>query len=82
MSYTGFKRVLGETSLERKTRLMFGASLLVLITSSFWWYGKRTEELVYKNTQNTGRALVVPILMQLHWERLEGSEKKNGGHVC
>ncbi len=55
---------------------MFGASLLVLITSSFWWYGKRTEELVYKNTQNTGRALVVPILMQLHWERLEGSEKK------
>ncbi len=78
MSYTGFKRVLGETSLERKTRLLFGGSLLVLITSSFWWYGQRTEELVFKNTQNTGRALVVPILMQLHWESWEGSQHKKG----
>ncbi len=75
MSYTGFKRVLGETSLERKTRIMFGASLLVLITSSFWWYGRRTEELVYKNTQNTGSALVPLILMQLHSvESWQGSD--------
>jgi len=79
MSYTGFKRVLGETSLERKTRFLFGASLLVLITSSFWWYGRRTEDLVYKNTQNTGRALVVPILMQLHWESWEGSQHQKSG---
>jgi two-component system sensor histidine kinase BarA len=53
---------------------MFGASLLVLITSSFWWYGRRTEDLVYKNTQNTGRALVVPILMKLHWKGLDPSK--------
>lgn len=79
MSYTGFKRVLGETSLERKTRFLFGASLLVLITSSFWWYGRRTEDLVYKNTQNTASALVKPILMQLHWESWEGSQHQKSG---
>ena len=48
MSYRSFKRVLGETSLERKCRFLFGACLLLLITASFWWYGKRTEQLVYR----------------------------------
>ncbi len=43
--------------LGTQNAFLFGASLLVLITSSFWWYGRRTEDLVYKNTQNTGRAL-------------------------
>ena len=56
MSYNSFKRVLGETSLERKCRFLFGACLLVLITGSFWWYGSRTEELVYAKSRATGRA--------------------------
>lgn len=38
MSYRSFKRVLGETSLERKCRFLFGACLLLLITSSFWLF--------------------------------------------
>ncbi len=37
MSYRSLKRVLGETSLERKCRFLFGACLLMLITGSFWW---------------------------------------------
>ncbi len=41
MSYRSIKTVLGETSLERKCRFLFGASLLVLITASFWWYGRK-----------------------------------------
>ncbi len=69
MSYNSLKRVLGETSLERKCRFLFGACLLVLITSSFWWYGRRTEELVYQNTRNTGKALVNPIMVQLHYAK-------------
>ena len=48
MSYRSLKRVLGETSLERKCRFLFGGCLLVLITGSFWWYGRSTEELVYE----------------------------------
>ena len=58
MSYRSIKTVLGETSLERKCRFLFGASLLVLITASFWWYGTQTGKLVYEQNRNTGRLLV------------------------
>ena len=43
MSYRAFKRLLGETSLERKCRFLFGAFILLLITSSFWLYARQTE---------------------------------------
>ena len=56
MSYRTFKRVLGETSLERKCRWWFGISLAVLLTLSFTWYGRRTDEIVYDTA--AGRTLV------------------------
>jgi two-component system sensor histidine kinase BarA len=71
MSYRSFKRVLGETSLERKCRFLFGACLLLLITSSFWLYGWRTENLVYEKSSNTGRLLVDSIVRDYHWKKLE-----------
>ena len=43
MSYRTFKRVLGETSLERKCRWWFGLSLVVLLTLSFTWYGRQMD---------------------------------------
>ena len=46
MSYRSIKRVLGETSLERKCRFLFGACLLLLITASFWSCSYLTEKLV------------------------------------
>ena len=46
MSYRTFKRVLGETNLERKCRWWFGVSLAVLLTLSFTWYGRRTDQIV------------------------------------
>ena len=39
MSYRAFKRLLGETSLERKCRFLFGAFILLLIAGSFWLGG-------------------------------------------
>ena len=54
VSYRTFKRALGETNLERKCRLLFGACLLVLITGSFWWYGSQTDKLVYERNRFTG----------------------------
>ncbi len=74
MSYRSFKRVLGETSLERKCRFLFGACLLLLITGSFWWYGKQTEELVYKQNPDKGRLIVDTVLTRTHWEKLETNE--------
>ncbi|MGC3972039.1 MAG: ATP-binding protein [Pirellulales bacterium] len=68
MSYRSFKRVIGETSLERKCRFLFGACLLVLIAASFYLYGRLTESLVYQQNPVRGRLLVDTALIQEHWE--------------
>jgi len=75
MAYRSFKELLGETSLERKCRFLFGLCLLVLITGSFWWYGSSTEELVYATTRSTGRHLVDAIMLQYHWKTLEPEQQ-------
>ena len=55
MSYRAFKRLLGETSLERKCRFLLGAGILLLITASFWLYAYQTEHLAYDQTTTTCR---------------------------
>jgi signal transduction histidine kinase len=66
MSYRSFKRALGETNLERKCRLLFGTCLLVLISGSFWWYGTRTDRIVYDLNRFVGKALVNAALYEAH----------------
>jgi two-component system sensor histidine kinase BarA len=75
MAYKSFKEILGETSLERKFRFLFGLCLLLLITGSFWWYGQRTEELVFTTTRSTGRHLVDAVMINHHWKNLEADKK-------
>jgi len=75
MAYRSLKNILGETSLERKCRFLFGFCLFVLIAGSFWWYGSRTEQLVYATTRNTGRQLVDAYMLQYHWQKLEPEQK-------
>jgi len=53
MSYRAFKHLLGETSLERKCRFLFGAGILLLLTASFWWYAHQTERLAYNELATT-----------------------------
>ncbi len=62
MSYRAFKRLLGETSLERKCRFLFGAFILLLITGSFWLYARQTEHLAYEQIVTTCRLLVIQII--------------------
>jgi two-component system, NarL family, sensor histidine kinase BarA len=69
MSYRAFKRLLGETSLERKCHFLFGAITLLLITASFWWYAHQTEGLAFDQVTTTGRLLVNPLIAKRH-ERL------------
>jgi signal transduction histidine kinase len=66
MSYRAFKRLLGETSLERKCRWLLGAGVLVLMTGSFWVYAHQTEGLAYGQLETTGRALLSHIVARLH----------------
>lgn len=63
--------MLGETSLERKCRFLFGACLLMLITASFIWYGRRNEQLVYEQARVRGENLVTSTLYALHLEKNE-----------
>jgi two-component system, NarL family, sensor histidine kinase BarA len=64
MSYRAFKRLLGETSLERKCRFLFGAGILVLILVSFSFYAYLTERLAYDQAKTTCKLLVAPIQAQ------------------
>ena len=70
MSYQSLKRVLGETSLERKCRFLFGACLLVLISASFWMYGSQTERLVFEQNSKQAKLLVQQGLISLHAKKL------------
>src|SRR4051812_35361691 len=63
MSYRTFKRVLGETSLERKCRWWFGVSLAVLLTLSFTWYGRRTDQIV----KDLNHTFIGPELIRAGW---------------
>ena len=70
MSYRTFKRVLGETNLERKCRWWFGISLFILLTLSFTWYGRRTDELVNERIHTLSRELFRAGWQKLHIEKL------------
>jgi two-component system, NarL family, sensor histidine kinase BarA len=74
MSYRSIKRVLGETSLELKCRLLFGTCLLVLITASFWLYGKRTNSIIDDQNQTTGKYLLAQDMVTRHWKSLENTK--------
>jgi signal transduction histidine kinase len=68
MSYRHLKSVLGETNLERKCRLLFGACLLLLVAGGFIWVWIPTENLVYEKDRATGSLLVDAIMLKVHWD--------------
>jgi signal transduction histidine kinase len=70
MSYRTFKRVLGETNLERKCRWWFGLSLVVLLTLSFTWYGRQTDKLVEDRIMTLSEELVRAGWQKLHIEMM------------
>ena len=76
MSYRSFKHLLGETSLERKCRFIFGLGILVLVSGSFFWYGQKTESLVRKQTTQTARMLITSTLKDIHYKSLGNSNFK------
>ena len=71
MGYRSIKRVLGETNLERKCRLLFGFCLLVLIATAFFWVNRVAENLVIEATRNKASDNVVMLLMRSHFISFE-----------
>ena len=76
MSYRSVKHVLGETRLELKFLLLFAICLLTLIGGSFWWYGSRSENLVYDKAKSTGRDLVDAAMLEYHMQFLDAPGNK------
>jgi len=80
MSYRSLKRVLGETSLERKCRFLFGVCLFVLIATSFWFYHYQTQDLVFERNSDQARLLVLLRWFNLHADKLakDAGEREEG----
>ncbi len=74
MSYRGLTKSIGETSLERKCRLLFGACLLPLIAGSFWWSARQTNQLVEVQARTTGEALAIAALVELHMTKTDDDQ--------
>jgi signal transduction histidine kinase len=74
MSYRTIKKLLGETSLERKCRFLFGSGLLLLITGSFYFYARQTTQLVFEQNKIAARLLVPPIILEKHWQWAESAQ--------
>jgi signal transduction histidine kinase len=69
MSYRTIKRLLGETGLEVKCRLLFGTGLLVLITGSYYFYSQLNLGIVRELQHERYQQLIVVNLTGTHWKR-------------
>jgi two-component system, NarL family, sensor histidine kinase BarA len=81
MSYRTFKKLMGETSLERKCRFLFGTGLLLLITGSFYFYAYLNASLFKKQTERTARKFVASTLARAHWKTPETQKSARKGEA-
>ncbi|MFO1002566.1 MAG: HAMP domain-containing sensor histidine kinase [Planctomycetaceae bacterium] len=70
ISYRSLKKLIGESSLERKCRFLFGFALLFLITASFWLYASRTRRLVEYQQLLRAQMMVSRVLQLVHYAAL------------
>lgn len=83
MSYRTVKRILGETSLERKCRFLLGAGMLILIATSFWFYWYLNANLIDEQNLRLANTIVGEELAALHgdWKQGIGGETDNDESV-
>ncbi len=79
MSYRSLKRIVGETSLERKCRFLFGACLFLLISGSFLAYSRQTELLVERQNRSTGKFLAKSFVTNRHWSVYQQKDESAPG---
>lgn len=80
MSYRSIKRVFGETSIERKCRLLFLASLVLLIVGAFTLVSQVSRSLVIKTTRGKARDLFDILLLRTHFEKWDTSNADDWVH--
>jgi signal transduction histidine kinase len=65
-TYRALKHLIGETSLERKCRYLFGFFVVGLISASFYLYLLKTEHLAYLQLATSSRLLVPALVAEQH----------------
>lgn len=70
MSYRTFKKLLGETSLERKCRFLFSGALMLLITGSFYFYAYLNLQIIGAQNRQRAELLIAQNLQMTHWEKM------------
>ncbi|MEZ5943073.1 MAG: HAMP domain-containing sensor histidine kinase [Planctomycetaceae bacterium] len=68
ITYRSFKRLLGENSLERKCRFLFGGALMLLIAASFYFYAASTLKIVRNQHRQRAQLLISHNLLMAHWK--------------
>lgn len=68
MSYRAFKRLFGESGLERKLRVFLGLGTAILVAVSFYIYSRLTETLAVDQLQQTGRTLMTYVIVRSHMD--------------
>ncbi|MEM7785540.1 MAG: hypothetical protein AAF623_19490, partial [Planctomycetota bacterium] len=76
MANRGIRRLLGESNLERKIRIMFGICLLGLIGGSFWYVNYITEQLINRNTREQANGLISDHMFRSHFKNIQGFGQK------
>jgi hypothetical protein len=66
MAYTTLKRIFGETRLELKLLFLFGAGLLVIIGTAFWWYGREMTTLVAEQNRDSAQLVLQEHVLTTH----------------
>ena len=78
MSYRSVKRILGENSLERKCRILFGLCMLALVGGSFFWVLSLTEGQVNQSMRNKSDEILELHLLEVHTREMTRREEYKG----
>ena len=78
MAYHSIKRVIGETSLERKCRFLFVLCLSLLLFAAFSMVEHIAENLVKETAIRKARDLVDHSLVRYHWETWDSDRSRPG----
>lgn len=71
MSYRTVKKLLGETSLERKCLFLFGGSLILLIAGSFYVYAQLNLRIIRSQYRQRAQLLIAQNLQMTHWAKTQ-----------
>lgn len=74
MSYRSIKRVLGESSLERKCRIFFGICLFFLFGVAFYSADRVAERFVRESAHSKARDAIAMALVSKHYKELSSSD--------